>query len=103
LIHTYIYTYDIPYIGLYFIFSILGCTIVSSIYCFVAFFTLGKEEMLITPIYGFGGAFMAILMYARQMYRGESVHSAMPRLTYHHLPVLLVSVQVCVCVVCVCM
>ncbi|KAJ1417585.1 hypothetical protein B484DRAFT_453929 [Ochromonadaceae sp. CCMP2298] len=85
---------SIEQFGLYFLFSILGCTIISSVYCFVAFFALGKEEMLITPVYGFSGAFMSILMYARQMFRGESVHPALPRLTYHHLPVLLVTVQV---------
>jgi len=38
--------------GLYCLFSILACTIATSVYCFVGFYILAKEEILITPIYG---------------------------------------------------
>mmetsp|Transcript_22389 Transcript_22389/g.37446 ORF Transcript_22389/g.37446 Transcript_22389/m.37446 type:complete len:372 (-) Transcript_22389:227-1342(-) len=85
---------NIEQFGLYFIFSVLACTIGTSVYCFVAFFTMGKEEMLITPIFGFSGVLMSILMFARHTFRNESVHPAFPKLTYHHLPVVLMVIQI---------
>jgi len=56
---------------LYFIFSLLACTIGTSIYCLVRFFSSGNEIMLISPIYGFNGVIMCILMFARQQRRDE--------------------------------
>jgi hypothetical protein len=38
--------------SLYCLFTILACTIATSVYCFVGFYILAKEEILITPIYG---------------------------------------------------
>jgi hypothetical protein len=48
--------------GLYFVLSILSCTIGTSAYCFIRFFATSLEEMLMMPIYGFGGVFMSLLM-----------------------------------------
>lgn len=84
---------SIEQFGLYFLFSILACTIGTSTYCFFAFFTMARESSLINPIYGFSGVLMAILMFARHTYRDETVHSAFPKLTYHHLPVVLYLIQ----------
>ena len=56
---------------LYFIFSLLACTIGTSTYCFVRFFLSGNEVMLINPIYGFNGVIMCVLMFARQQRREE--------------------------------
>lgn len=78
---------------LYFTFSLLACTIGTSVYCFVSFFSTGQEAVLITPIYGFGGILMAVLMFARHQYRDLPVHEATPFITYHNLPVLIVAVQ----------
>lgn len=85
---------SIEQFGLYFLFSILSCTIGTSVYCFFAFFTMARESSLITPIYGFSGVLMSILMFARHTYRNETVHSAFPKLTFHHLPILLYLTQV---------
>lgn len=84
---------SIEQFGLYFLFSILSCTIGTSVYCFFAFFTMAREASLITPIYGFSGVLMTILMFARHTYRNETVHSAFPKLTFHHLPILLYVTQ----------
>eukprot|EP00598_Pedospumella_elongata_P001730 CAMPEP_0184970422 /NCGR_PEP_ID=MMETSP1098-20130426/2924_1 /TAXON_ID=89044 /ORGANISM="Spumella elongata, Strain CCAP 955/1" /LENGTH=237 /DNA_ID=CAMNT_0027492365 /DNA_START=398 /DNA_END=1111 /DNA_ORIENTATION=- len=54
---------------------------------------MARESSLINPIYGFSGVLMAILMFARHTYRDETVHSAFPKLTYHHLPVVLYLIQ----------
>jgi hypothetical protein len=80
--------------GLYFGFSVLACTLGTSAYCFIRFFTSGNELLLITPIYGLSGVNIALLMYVRQQMRNESVHSSYPIITYHHLPVLLLSVEI---------
>lgn len=56
---------------LYFLFSLLACTIGTSTYCFIRFFSTGNEEALIKPIYGFNGVLMTVLMYARQQRRNE--------------------------------
>lgn len=85
---------SIEQFGLYFLFSVIACTIGTSTYSFVVFFTMANETSLITPMYGFTGVLIAILMFARHQYRGESVHSAFPKLTYHHLPILLLLTQV---------
>lgn len=85
---------NIEQFGLYFLFCILACTIGTSTYCFMSFVAVARESRLITPIYGFGGVFMAILMYARHQFRNESVHPAFPKLTFHHLPVLVLIVDI---------
>ena len=56
---------------LYFVFSLLACTIGTSTYCFIRFFSSGHEDTLITPIYGFNGVIMCVLMFARQQRRDE--------------------------------
>jgi len=79
--------------GLYCLFSILACTIATSVYCFVGFYILAKEEILITPIYGFNGVLISVLMYARKLYRDQSVHYSVPAITYNNLPLLLIAFQ----------
>jgi hypothetical protein len=80
--------------GLYFAFSILSCTLGTSVYCFIRFFTSGNELLLVTPIYGLSGINISLLMYVRQQLRNESVHNSYPIITYHHLPVLLLCLQI---------
>jgi hypothetical protein len=79
--------------GLYFLFCVLACTIGASTYCFMSFVAVARESRLITPIYGFGGVMMSIAMYARHQYRNEIVHPAFPKLTFHHLPIVLLLVD----------
>ena len=42
---------------------------------------------------GFNGILMSFLMYARKLYRDQSVHFSVPAITYNNLPLLLVIVQ----------
>lgn len=84
---------SIEQFGLYFAFNVLACTIGTSAYLFVSFFATGKEELLITPHYGFGGVLMAVLMFARQQLRGVSIHSSIPRITYHNFPLIVISAK----------
>lgn len=78
---------------LYLIFSILACTIGTSVYCFVGFYVMENEKLLTTPIYGFNGVLVTILMYSRQLYRNEIVHPSIPYVTYNNLPIILVFTQ----------
>jgi hypothetical protein len=45
------------------------------------------------PTYGFGGAYVLIIMYCRQQYKKEPVFSLFPGLTYHNLPVITFTAQ----------
>lgn len=85
--------------GLYLIFSVLACTVGTSAYCFLRFFGTGLEEMLMEPIYGFSGVFVALLMYARRQQRGEPIHFTVPQVTYQNLPLLVVVGQMLLWVV----
>jgi len=79
--------------GLYFVLCILACTIGTSVYCFIRFFGTGMEEMLMTPIYGFGGVVMTLLMYARLQFKGEALIETFPLVTYQNLPLIIVIIQ----------
>ena len=79
--------------GLYFIFSILACTIGTSAYCFIRFFATSLEEMLMMPIYGFGGVFMTLLMYNRSQLKNEPIINTFPQLTYQNLPIIVIFSQ----------
>lgn len=46
------------------------------------------------PAVGFNGVLMSILMYARKLYRNQSVHYSVPAITYNNLPLLLIAFQV---------
>lgn len=78
---------------LFIIFTLLASTMCTTTYCFIRFFATSLEEMLMEPIYGFSGVFMAYSMYARMIQRGESVHNAIPQLTYQNLPLVVIAAQ----------
>lgn len=79
--------------GLYFVFSILACTLGTSAYCFIRFFATSLEEMLMEPIYGFSGVFMFTLMYARLQLGNEPITNHIPQITFNNLPLLMVILQ----------
>jgi Eukaryotic integral membrane protein (DUF1751) len=76
--------------ALYLVFSVLACTIGTSAYCFLRFFATGLEEMLMEPIYGFSGVFMAVLVYARRQHKGAPIHYTVPQITFQNLPLLVI-------------
>ena len=69
--------------------SVLGCGIFTFLYCMIRFFATGLEEMLIEPMYGFSGTFIAIAMFHRVQLKNEIVVPGFPVLTYHNLPVMV--------------
>lgn len=70
--------------------SVLACTVGTSIYCFVSLLTTGKEDLLITPIYGFNGMLMVLLMMARQQQRSRVLYTAFPWVNFHTSPIFLI-------------
>lgn len=78
---------------LYFVFSILFCTIGTSAYCFIRYFGTGLEEMLVTPIYGNNGLIITLLMYARLQLKGEPLINTIPYITYHNTPLIILVFQ----------
>lgn len=80
--------------GIYFGLNILACTLGTSAYCFIRFFATRLEEMLLTPVYGFTGIFICMLMFARQQRKSEPVHVLLPVITYNNLPVLVIFSQI---------
>lgn len=79
--------------ALYFVFSVLFCSIGTSAYCFIRYFGTGLEEMLITPIYGNNGLIITLLMYARIQLKGEPIVSNIPYITYHNTPLIILAFQ----------
>lgn len=75
-------------------FSILACSFGFEAYCFIRFFTSGNQDFLITPVFGFHGLLIALSMYLRQQWKGQAVHPSAPFLTFHHVPVILLTVQI---------
>lgn len=80
--------------GLYFAVCLLSCSFFTSAYCFIRYFSTGVEEMIIDPIYGFGGVFMIMLTYARQQLQNEAVVPQMPHISYNNLPIIVLFVQI---------
>lgn len=79
--------------GLYFLICTLICSILTSAYCFIRYFSTGVMDMVLSPIFGFSGVFMIVLTYARQQLQNKSIHSVMPNITYNNLPVLIIISQ----------
>lgn len=68
---------------------VLGCGVFTFLYCMIRFFATGLEEMLIEPMYGFSGTFIAIAMFYRVHLKNEIVIPGFPVVTYHNLPVIV--------------
>lgn len=79
--------------GLYFLICTLVCSMLTSAYCFIRYFSTGVMDMLTSPIFGFSGVFMIILTYARQQLQNEPIYSVIPNITYNNLPVLVIVSQ----------
>lgn len=78
---------------LYILFTILTCSLGTSFYCLVRFFSTGLEETVMEPIYGFNGILIAYLMYCRQSLKHQSIHHLIPHITFHNTPILILITQ----------
>lgn len=80
--------------GLYFAFSILACSIGTSVLSFLRFVSSGHEYPLISPSYGFGGVLIALMMFARQKLRNQPVHHRFLQFfTYNNVPTVYCGLQ----------
>lgn len=84
---------NVEQFGLYFIFTLLACSLGASILCFLQFSLLKSEIPLLTPMYGFNGVIMAMLMYTRQMFKQQAITPRYPTITFHHLPIVYFTIQ----------
>lgn len=73
---------------------ILSCTVLTSTYCILIYFATADPALIVSPMYGFGGILIAILMYARQYKGQESIAGASPiHISFHTLPVVLLLIE----------
>jgi membrane associated rhomboid family serine protease len=79
--------------GLFFILCALSCSLFTSAYCFIRYFSTGREEMITNPIYGFSGIFMTMITYVRQQAPDEPFLLQLPNITNNNLPVLMIIAQ----------
>mmetsp|Transcript_12934 Transcript_12934/g.12558 ORF Transcript_12934/g.12558 Transcript_12934/m.12558 type:complete len:331 (-) Transcript_12934:33-1025(-) len=79
--------------GLYMIVCTLLCSITTSAYCFIRYFSTGIEDMVTDSIYGFSGILMIILTYGRQQLHNQPIVPQVPKVTYNNLPVIIIGVQ----------
>lgn len=84
---------NVEQVGLLLLFSILACTVGTSVYCFFSLIRTGKEDSLVTPIYGFNGIMVTLLMMARQQLGKQCLYKDIPWLTYHQSPLIVVLFQ----------
>lgn len=85
---------NIEQFGLYFAFSILTCSIGTSLLCFLRFVGTGHEYPLLAASFGFSGMLITFLMFVRQKLRNQSVHHKYwTSVTYHFAPTLYVASQ----------
>lgn len=79
--------------GFYVIVCTLLCSISTSAYCFIRYFSTGIEDMVTDSIYGFSGVFMIILTYGRQQFHNEPIVPQASKITYNNLPVIIIAAQ----------
>lgn len=92
-------THQIKYLptdqfSLFFLLSILSCSIGTSIWCFGRFFYTGIESFLLEPIYGFSGVFISLLLHARTQLQDTPIIAQFPSITFNNLPIMILLAQV---------
>lgn len=102
LIGLYLIFIDLEYdsiesFGLYLLLCTLSCSLVTSFYCFVRFFTTANETMLVNPLYGFTGVYFALLSYVRKTRQNSCIHLSFPTLTYQNVTFWIYSIQLISC------
>jgi hypothetical protein len=94
-ISKHVGTPSIEQFGLYFAFSLLACSIGTSVLSFLRFVSSGHEYPLISPSYGFNGVLIALMMFARQKLRNQPVHHRFLQMfTYNYLPTVYAGLQI---------
>jgi hypothetical protein len=80
---------------LFLLFSILACSLATSVFCFITFALTQTESYLITPVYGLSGVLVALSMFCRRSYPEDSVFAAVPSLKFNQLPVAVIGCHAC--------
>lgn len=76
---------------LYFLFSLLACTLGVSVYCFGRFIFSGHDDALIVPLYGFNGVLTILMMYIRRSGKDRPILPQVPQVTFQNLPIVFLS------------
>lgn len=85
--------------GLYLLFTMLACSVATSFYCLIRFFSTGLEATVMEPIYGFNGILVAFLMFARQTLKDTPLLPQITQINFHNISILLLLVQLlCWCI-----
>ena len=79
--------------GFYFVCCLVGSSGVTSFTFFVRYFVTRIEDLIVTPSFGFVGVLITLLLFARQQLKGQNPIESIPSITYHNLPILIISIQ----------
>ena len=79
--------------ALFLVFSLLACSLGTSAYCLLRFFSTGLEETVMEPIFGFNGLLIAYLTFVRQTLKRQPIHLNVNYITYHNIPILILLLQ----------
>ena len=75
-----------------------GTTVVStfgaSAWSFMRFFVMHDQNMITSPIYGFAGVLMTLIMFQRLRFKNAPVYPLLPAITYDNLPFLVLTTQI---------
>lgn len=86
---------NIEQISLYLVLTTIACGVVTSLHCFFYLLLTGKEDMLITPLYGFNGVLMALCMYSRSVYKSKVLIEKVPYFSYNNTPIFFLMYMFC--------
>ena len=78
---------------LYVLFNILACSLGTSLYCLIRFFSTGLENTVMEPIYGFSGILIPLFMYARQTLKNQPIHAKLPHINFQNISIVILSMQ----------
>lgn len=77
--------------SIFFGFTLLACSLITSTYYFFRFLFTSMEDFLILPTYGFDGVLMLLMVYARQQFKGQVIHPVAATITYNNLPIVFLA------------
>ena len=77
----------------YILFNILACSLGTSLYCLIRFFSTGLENTVMDPIYGFNGILVALFMYARQTMKYHPIYEKIPYINFQNVSLVILAMQ----------
>jgi membrane associated rhomboid family serine protease len=79
---------------IYFVASILMCSLGASTLAFFRFFFGGNQDALTEPVYGFSSVFFAFLLFQIKNKPSQPVYHLIPQVTFQRLPFFVLCFQV---------